>query len=97
MHISFIRLGVWAANVGDKTGAVGSVVSAMGCAMCFPALASIGAALGLGFLSRWEGMFINSLLPAFAWLVIIAQALGWFAHRQWHRSVAGMLGPVLVL
>lgn len=97
MHIDHTRLGVWAANLGDKTGALGSVVSAMGCAMCFPALASIGAALGLGFMSRWEGLFINTLLPAFAWLVIIAQAIGWLAHRQWHRSLAGMLGPTLVL
>lgn len=27
--------------------------------MCFPALAS-SAAVGLGFLSQWEGMFLNS-------------------------------------
>jgi len=40
MHIDHIRLRAWAAHVGDKAGALGSVVSAMGCAMCFPALAS---------------------------------------------------------
>lgn len=38
-------------RIADKTGALGSVVSAMGCAACFPALASFGAAIGLGFLS----------------------------------------------
>ncbi|EEM5327477.1 hypothetical protein GKT77_24610 [Salmonella enterica] len=37
-------------RIADKTGALGSVVSAMGCAACFPALASFGAAIGLGFL-----------------------------------------------
>ncbi|WP_338152404.1 MerC family mercury resistance protein, partial [Shigella boydii] len=34
-------------RIADKTGALGSVVSAMGCAACFPALASFGAAIGL--------------------------------------------------
>ncbi|MGS8594035.1 MerC family mercury resistance protein, partial [Salmonella enterica subsp. enterica serovar Infantis] len=46
----------------DKTGALGSVVSAMGCAACVPARASFGAALGRGFLSQYEGLFISRLL-----------------------------------
>ncbi|MBB0836897.1 hypothetical protein G7N11_25375 [Escherichia coli] len=46
-------------RIADKTGALGSVVSAMGCAACFPALASFGAAIGLGFLSQYEGLFID--------------------------------------
>lgn len=33
-------------RIADKTGALGSVVSAMGCAACFPALASFGAVSG---------------------------------------------------
>ena len=48
-------------RVGDKAGSLGAVISAMGCAMCFPAIASLGAALGMGFLSQWEGLFINTL------------------------------------
>lgn len=87
----------WAGRIGDKSGALGAIVSTMGCAMCFPALASIGAALGLGFLSQWEGLFINTLLPLFAWIALGANALGWLSHRQWHRSVAGMVGPAMVL
>ena len=43
----------------------------MGCAMCFPAIASLGAAIGMGFLSQWEGLFINTLLPFFAWVVVL--------------------------
>ncbi|WP_456119725.1 MerC family mercury resistance protein [Sulfurivirga caldicuralii] len=67
---------------GDKAGALGVLTAAMGCSMCFPAIASLGAALGLGFLGQWEGLLINTLLPAFAWLALIANALGWLAHRQ---------------
>lgn len=87
----------WVSRLGDKAGSLGALVSAMGCAMCFPAIASLGAAVGLGFLSQWEGLFINTLLPLFAWLALIINALGWLSHRQWHRSALGMLGPVILL
>jgi len=65
--------------------------------MCFPAIASLGGAVGMGFLSQWEGVFINTLLPVFSWIVLVINALGWFSHKQWLRSLLGMLGPVLLL
>lgn len=83
-------------RIVDKTGTLGSVVSAMGCAACFPALASFGAAIGLGFLSQYEGLFISRLLPLFAVLAFVANALGWLSHRQWHRSLLGIVGPAIV-
>ncbi len=84
-------------RLADEAGALGSIVSAMGCGACFPALASLGAALGLGFLSQFEAVFVTVLLPLFAALALLANALGWFNHRQWHRSVLGMVGPAIVL
>lgn len=87
----------WLSRLGDATGAIGAVVSAAGCAMCFPAIASLAGALGFSFLAQWEGLFINTLLPVFAWIALVASALGWFAHRQWLRSMLGMIGPVLLL
>lgn len=84
-------------RIGDKIGALGALVSAMGCAMCFPAIASLGAALGLGFLSQWEGLFVNTLLPLFAWIALVLNGLGWFSHRQWRRSLLGIAGPILLL
>ena len=84
-------------RIGDKVGSLGAVISTMGCAMCFPAIASLGAALGMGFLSQWEGLFINTLLPLFAWVALVVNAVGWLSHRQWHRSILGMLGPALLL
>ncbi|NIR58367.1 MAG: organomercurial transporter MerC, partial [Gammaproteobacteria bacterium] len=85
------------ARVADKIGALGTVGSTMGCAMCFPALASIGSAAGLGFLAQWEGLLVNTLLPVFALVALAANALGWLAHRQWHRSLLGIAGPAAVL
>lgn len=84
-------------RLGDKTGSLGTVVSAMGCGFCFPAIASLGSALGLGFLSQWESLFVSTLFPLFASIVLLTNALGWFKHRQWRRSALGMLGPGIVL
>ncbi|RMH41216.1 MAG: mercury transporter MerC [Gammaproteobacteria bacterium] len=85
------------AFLGDKVGTLGAIVAAMGCSMCFPALAGLAGVLGLSFLSRWEGIFINTLLPFFAWLTLVLNVLGWFAHRQWQRTLLGMIGPTLLL
>ena len=68
----------------------------MGCTACFPALASVGAAIGLGFLQQYEGLFISRLLPLFAAGALLANVLGWLSHRQWHRSLLGRVGPAIV-
>ena len=60
---------VWISRLFDKAGAFGAILAAMGCASCFPALGSLGAALGMGFLAQYEGVFINTLLPVFAAIV----------------------------
>ena len=84
-------------RVADKAGLLGSITSAMGCASCFPAIASLGATIGLGFLSQYEGLFIRILLPAFAGVALFANAVGWLNNRQWRRTVPGLIGPILVL
>jgi copper chaperone CopZ len=30
-------------------------------------------------------------------VALLANALGWLSHRQWHRSLLGMIGPAIVL
>lgn len=84
-------------RTADKAGVIGAIVTAMGCAACFPALASLGAAIGLGFLSQYEGVFIHYLLPLFAGIALLANVIGGLRHRQWSRMVLGVIGPVLVL
>lgn len=87
----------WMTRSAEKAGSVGSLIAAASCPACLPALASLGAAMGLGFLSGYEGLMITTLLPLFAGIALLANALGWFSHRQWRRSVLGMVGPALVL
>ena len=84
-------------NIFEKLGSVGTIVAAMGCAACFPALASLGAAIGLGFLSAFEGVFINKLLPLFAIIVLVSNIFAWASHQQHIRFVCGLLGPLMVL
>ena len=84
-------------SVFDKTGVLGAIVAAMGCASCFPALGALGAAMGLGFLAQFEGVFINKLLPLFAAIALLANVLAWFSHRRVLRLLAGVAGPSMVL
>ena len=81
----------------ENTGALGSLTAAMGCASCFPALGSLGAALGLGFLAQFEGLFINTLLPVFAGIALLANVIAFISHRRFLRMLLGIAGPVMVL
>lgn len=81
----------------EKVGSVGALVAAIGCAACFPALASLGASIGLGFLSAYEGVFINKLLPLFAIVVLVSNLIAWISHRDFVRMMFGLLGPLMVL
>lgn len=81
----------------DKVGIIGAIIAAMGCAACFPALASLGAAIGLGFLSQFEGVFIRFLLPLFALIALLANLVGGLRHRQWLRMALSLIGPLLVM
>ncbi len=84
-------------GLSEKLTSLGALTAAMGCAMCFPAIASLGGALGLGFLAQWEWMFINTLLPLLAVLSFILHLLRGIYFQLWKRSLFGMLGPVILL
>ena len=81
----------------DKTGSLGAIVSAMRCGMCFPAIASIGSTLGLGFLANFEGVLINTLLPLFAGIALFANLISGVRQRAWLRLALGVAGPLMVL
>jgi mercuric ion transport protein len=84
-------------RTADKAGVVGSIVSAMGCAACFPAIGSLGAAIGLGFLTQYESVLIHYVLPLFALVGLGANIVAGLRHRNWPRMILGMIGPLLVL
>lgn len=81
----------------DKAGSFAALTVAMGCASCFPVLASLGSSLGMGFLAEYEGLFINTLFPLFAAIVLVANVIYFISHRIWYRGLVGITGPIMVL
>lgn len=81
----------------EKLGSLGAIVSAMGCASCFPMLGALGSALGMGFLAQFEGIFINTLLPIFATIALIAAMASWWTSKRHLRGLLAISGPSMVL
>ena len=86
-----------ATRVAGSGGTIGAILAAMSCTACFPALASLASALGLGFLSRFESVSIHYVLPLFALIGLAANVIGGLRRRSWVRMVLGIVGPLLVL
>ena len=81
----------------DKIGSGGVWLAALSCTACFPALGSLASALGLGFLSSFEGIAVNTLLPIFASLALLVNIYNWY-HKENHlRGSLSILGPIAVL
>lgn len=81
----------------ENSGSLGAIVSTMGCASCFPAAAAVGSTIGLGFLSAYEGLFINTLLPVFAVISLLLQLYSAWNHRSIAHAILGVSGPLMVL
>ncbi len=86
-----------ATRILDKTSSLGALVAAMSCTGCFPALGSLGAALGLGFLGQYEGFLFRKLLPGLALLALVVNAWAWYRHRRLDRGLLSVAGPLAVL
>lgn len=84
-------------RIASGGGTIGAIVAAMSCTACFPALASLGSALGLGFLSQFEGVSIRYILPLFALVGLAANVIGGRRRGGWARMGLGIIGPLLVL
>ena len=83
-------------RVASSAGIIGAIIAALSCTACFPALAVLASALGLGFLSQFESVSIHYVLPLFALIGLAANLVGG-RGRGWVRMVIGIAGPLLVL
>lgn len=81
----------------EKLALAGTLVSAMGCAGCFPALGALGASLGVGFLAAYEGVLVNKWLPLFAAASMVFNLLYWLRHQVHLRGAVSLIGPAAVL
>jgi len=84
-------------NIFEKTGVLSTVFASMSCGFCFPFLASLGASLGIGFLSEFEAFFITTLIPILAWFIIAMQIYAWNQHQKYTYLFFGIIGPITIL
>jgi mercuric ion transport protein len=85
-----------ATQIAGSTGTLGAIIAAMSCTACFPALASLASALGLGFLGQFEGPSIRYILPLFAVIGLVSNIVGG-RGRGLARMILGVTGPLLVV
>jgi mercuric ion transport protein len=82
-------------GVIEKIGTVGALLAAAACPACFPMLAVVGAALGLGIFQAFEGwVFI-----VFQILVVIAMLgsiLSFLCHRRLLPLMIGLAALLLI-
>lgn len=81
----------------ENSSSLGVAISTMGCTSCFPAAAAVGTAIGLGSLSTYEGLFINTLLPIFATLTLLLQLYSAWDSRSVAHAIIGATGPLMIL
>jgi hypothetical protein len=80
----------------DKLGAVGAFLAAAAAPCCFPLLAAVGAALGLGALQSWRG-YMDYAIQVFVGLSVAGGVFGFRQHRQAGPLAAGLMSAALVL
>lgn len=80
----------------ERLGTFGAVLAATLCPICFPKLALVGAALGLGVLAPFEGWFAmaSQIFLVVAWL---GHILAYRRHRNKWVPALATTGVLLVL
>lgn len=72
----------------EKLGTVGAVLAAAACPICFPKIALIGAAAGLGVLAPFEGFIAIGVQALFA-LALVGHVIAFPRHRnRWILALA---------
>jgi mercuric ion transport protein len=77
----------------EKLGTFGAVLTAAACPICFPKLALVGAALGLGALAPFEGYVVLGV----QFLFVLAFVGQWVAFRRHHNRWLFALSGVVTL
>lgn len=84
-----------ALTVLDKLGAVGAVLAAAAAPCCFPLLAALGAALGLGALQAWRG-YMDYAIQGFVLISVAGSAFAFRQHRQAWPLVIGLASAAVI-
>ena len=81
----------------EKSGSIGAFIAALACPICFPKLALVGLALGLGVLAPYEGYVALGVQALFV-IAFVGQCLAFRRHRnRWLLSLSGAATLVLFI
>jgi mercuric ion transport protein len=79
----------------ERFATAGALIAALACPICFPKLALIGAALGLGVFAPYEG-YIALVVQLLFVLALIGQVVAYRAHRnRWLLGLAVVVTALL--
>jgi mercuric ion transport protein len=81
----------------EKTGAIATVSTAMTCPACWPLIAGIGSALGLGILLPLESIMMNFVFPIVVVVAIVGSIVSFRFHRKLTPLLIGLASGGLIL
>ena len=83
------------ASIIEKIGSVGALIAAAACPACFPMLAIVGSAPGLGVLQPFEGpiFFVFRILVLVA---LVGNVISFARHRRFLPLIVGVVSPLLI-
>ena len=79
----------------DKLGALGAFLAAAAAPCCFPLLAAVGAALGLGSLQSLRG-YMDHAIQAMVLLALAGDFIAYRKHRQRLPLIVGITAACVV-
>lgn len=79
----------------EKIGSIGAFFAAAACPTCFPLLAVVGGAFGLGVFQPFEGI-VFLVFKTFVFLALIGNIFSYFKHRKFIPLIVGILSPLLI-
>jgi len=79
----------------EKVGSIGAIMGALACPICFPKLALVGLAVGLGVLAPYEGYMAKGVQVLFV-VALIGQIAAYRQHQnRWLLSLSGLSTALL--
>src|SRR5215470_3932850 len=82
-------------TVVEKVGSIGAIIAALACPICFPKLALVGVAVGLGILAPYEGYMAKGVQVLFL-VALIGQIVAYRQHQnRWLLSLSALATVLL--
>ncbi len=79
----------------EKVGSVGAILAALACPACFPVLAVVSTALGLGIFRPFEG-WVFVVFQILVLIALVGNILSFSRHRRVLPLILGAISPTLI-